>query len=216
MFEIVFLDLDGTITDSKPGVLTSVKYALKKMGKPIPSEEVLNNFIGPPLVDSFEKYCGMNNEEANMATDIYREYYVGQNGLFDAVVYDGVEKMLETLNAAGKRVIVATAKPEEMAQSVLAHFDLTKYFEYIAGASMDESRNNKTAVIKYALERGGITDLSKVVMVGDRHHDMEGAAANGISGIGVLYGYGDEKELKESGAGRLAVTPGEVARIVMD
>ena len=215
MYEVVFLDLDGTITDSKPGVLTSVKYALRKMGKPIPSEAELNNFIGPPLVDSFEKYCGMNNEEANRATDIYREYYVGQDGLFDAVVYDGVEEMLKTLNAAGKRVIVATAKPEEMAQSVLAHFKLTQYFEYIAGASMDETRNNKTAVIKYALEIGDITDLSQVVMVGDRHHDMEGAAANGIGSIGVLYGYGDEAELIGSGAGTLAATPQEAAAIIM-
>ena len=215
MYEVVFLDLDGTITDSKPGVLTSVKYALRKMGKPIPSEAELNNFIGPPLVDSFEKYCGMNNEEANRATDIYREYYVGQDGLFDAVVYDGVEEMLKTLNAAGKRVIVATAKPEEMAQSVLAHFNLTQYFEYIAGASMDETRNNKTEVIKYALEIGDITDLSQVVMVGDRHHDMEGAAANGIGSIGVLYGYGDEAELIGSGAGALAATPQEAAAIIM-
>lgn len=225
-YDIILIDLDGTLTDSRPGVFAAVRYALDRMDLPIPSDTVLNEFIGPPLLDSFEKHCGLTGEDGQRALKEYRVYYTS-GGEFENSVYDGVEDMLKALQTAGKKLVVCTSKPEEMAVRIMEHFGLAPYFAYICGASMDETRNDKPAVIRYALERCGIPvqdetgdygpeDLDRVVLIGDRMYDAEGAAEIGIDCIGVLYGYGSRDELEEAGATHIAQTPADVAGIIMN
>ena len=202
---MILFDLDGTLTDSAPGILNSIRYALNKAGAAIPDAETLNRFIGPPLVDSFERYCGFGHDAALQALADYREYFTA-GGMFENRVYDGIVPMLERLSDAGIRCVVATSKPEPFARKILNHFGLTRYFAAIHGATMDERRNRKGDVIAWALAHSGST--AKAIMVGDRANDIEGAKENGLPSIGVLWGYGDEEEL--AGATSLVSTPQEL------
>ena len=159
----------------------------------------LYKFIGPPLLDSFSQFYGFSQDECMMAIDDYREYFKDK-GIYENEIYEGIEELLETLKSSGKSIVLATSKPEEFAVRILEYFKIDTYFDFIAGATMDGVRNKKSDVINYALEQFGVTDLSNVVMVGDRKYDILGAAQAGIDSIGVLYGYGDYKELKDANA----------------
>lgn len=215
-YQYILFDLDGTITESAPGILNSVRYALKKMGFAIRDEEELLQFIGPPLVDSMKKYYGMNEEQAEQAVVFYREYFL-QKGLFENSVYEGIEESLKLLSESGKKHAIATSKPEEYSVRIIEHFGLTDKFEKICGATMDKSRNEKADVIRYTLEMLGIPDEDKgsVLMVGDRRHDIIGAKQNGLDSMGVLYGYGDRNELEEAGADYIAESAMDVAKIIL-
>ena len=202
-YKYILFDLDGTITDSALGITNSVKYALNKLNAPIPPYETLCRFIGPPLLDGFREFCGFNKKKAHTAVNLYREYY-STTGIFENAVYDGIPELLKSLKENGKTVILATSKPEKFAKRILEHFKLMQYFDLTAGASMDETRNNKDAVIDYALTECNIKDKSLAVMVGDRHHDIDGAKRNGISSIGVLYGFGSREELEAAGTDYIA------------
>ena len=159
MFEYALFDLDGTLTDPALGITNSIMYALDKMGREIPPRESLYNFIGPPLVQSFQS-LGMTKDEAETALRTYREYF-SVKGLFENKVYDGIPEALENLSNAGVKIILATSKPEVYAAQILEHFSLDKYFTSVCGASMDEKRVDKADVIKYALDTNGISDKSK-------------------------------------------------------
>lgn len=213
-YKYILFDLDGTITDSAPGITNSVKYALKKLVAPIPPYETLCKFIGPPLLDGFRDICGFDTEKAQAAVKLYREYYE-TTGLFENAVYDGIPELLRAFKENEKTVILATSKPEKFARLILDHFDLMQYFNYAAGASMDETRNKKDAVIAYALKECNITDKSLAVMVGDRHHDIFGAKKNGISSVGVLYGFGNREELTAAGADYIAENIDELYKILL-
>ena len=202
-YKYILFDLDGTITDSALGITNSVKYALIKSGAEIPPYETLCKFIGPPLLDGFRDICGFETEKAKAAVKYYREYYE-TTGLFENEVYGGIPELLDKLKKAGKTVILATSKPEKFAKIILEHFNLSRYFDFAAGATLDETRSNKDTVIAYALSECNITDKSRAIMVGDRHHDIDGARINGISSVGVLYGFGDRKELETAGADFIA------------
>ena len=202
-YKYIIFDLDGTITDSALGITNSVKYALNQLNAPIPPYETLCKFIGPPLLDGFRDFCGFGDEKAHRAVNLYREYY-STTGIFENAVYNGIPELLKVLKENGKTVILATSKPEKFAKQILEHFSLMQYFDLAAGASMDETRNNKDAVIAYALKECNINDKSLAVMVGDRHHDVDGAKKNGISSIGVLYGFGNRGELEAAGADYIA------------
>lgn len=202
-YKYILFDLDGTITDSALGITNSVKYALKKSGAEIPPYETLCKFIGPPLSDGFRDICGFETERAKAAVKYYREYYETK-GLFENEVYIGIPELLKRLQKAGKTVILATSKPEKFAKMILEHFNLSRYFDFAAGATLDETRNKKDEVIAYALSQCNITDKSGAIMVGDRHHDIDGAKKNGISCVGVLYGFGDREELENAGADYIA------------
>ena len=193
-YNTVLFDLDGTLTDPALGITNSVAHALRKWGKDVPERSELYKFIGPPLVDSFMKYYGFTREEAEKSVEYYREHFATK-GLFENSVYDGVRDMLEKLKARGKRLVVATSKPEVYSKRILEHFCLDTYFDFLAGATLDSSRVKKADVIGYALDICGICDVSDVIMIGDREHDIIGAKENGLKSIGVLYGYGDENEL---------------------
>lgn len=206
-YESVLFDLDGTLTDSAPGILNSIRYALERMGRPVPDAATLNAFIGPPLLDSFQRHCGLSSEESREALRLYRERFATK-GLLENSVYPGVVGMLEALKARGLKIILATSKPEAFARRILDHFGLTRFFDAIHGATMDERRSRKAEVIAWALAHSG--EIGRAVMVGDRANDIEGARANGIAAIGVLWGYGDEAELRRAGATIFVRQPSEI------
>lgn len=208
MYKTVLFDLDGTLTDPGLGITNSVAYALKRYGIEVQDREALYAFIGPPLNDSFKRYYNFSDEKAMEAIWVYREYF-REKGIFENEVYDGIIQLLQKIKASGRKTVLATSKPEEFAVRILEHFGLAEYFDVIAGASMDEKRNKKGDVIKYALEKGGLT-AEDAVMIGDREHDVYGARENGIDTIGVLYGYGSKDELEKAGAVHIAETVGDI------
>ena len=213
MYNTVLFDLDGTLTDPAVGITNSVAYALKKWGIEVSDRTELYKFIGPPLVDSFCKFYGFSKDDAELSVKYYREYFADK-GLFENSVYDGVPEMLSVLKNRGKRLIIATSKPEVFSKRIVEHFGLDKYFDFLAGATLDSSRVKKADVIEHALKSCEITDLSSVVMVGDREHDVIGAAHFSIDSIGVLYGYGDREELESAGATYIAQTVSDILNII--
>ncbi len=198
-YDVILFDLDGTLTDSSPGIINSIVYALKKYNIVIEDTAQLRKFLGPPLHESFRDFYGFDEEKSMEAVSYYREYF-STKGLLENQVYNGIPDLLKTLNDKGKKLILATSKPQEFTNRIMEHFDLAKYFEFIAGSNMDGTRSKKAEVIEYALNKCQITDKSKVVMIGDRMHDIIGAKAVGIDSIGVEYGYGDYDELHNVGA----------------
>lgn len=204
-YDIFFFDLDGTLTDSSLGITNSVIYALKKFGIEETDRRKLYSFIGPPLTVSFEKFCGFSKEKTVKAVEYYREYY-RDRGIFENRVYDGMEEVLRELKDRGRMLAVATSKPEPFARQIMEHFHLMHYFDYVAGMGMDGGRGTKEEVIRYALDACKITDRSRVLMVGDREHDVIGAKAAGIDCLGILYGFGTREELTKAGADYIAET----------
>lgn len=194
IYNTVLFDLDGTLTNPKIGITTSVAYALKHFDITVTDLDSLIPFIGPPLLDSFAEFYGFTPENAQLAVDKYREYFAVK-GLYQNEIYVGIEDMLKKLKACGKRLILATSKPEVFAKIIMDNFNLTQYFDAIIGATEDKSRNNKGAVIAHALATCGVLDKNSTVMVGDRKHDLIGADQNGLDAIGVLFGFGDHTEL---------------------
>jgi len=213
-YEYILFDLDGTLTNSAIGITNSVMYALKKYGIEVDDRNELYKFVGPPLLDSFEHYYGFSKEQSKTAIEYFREYY-RDKGIFDNLVYDGFEDLLKTLKCNSKILIVATSKPEVFAKQILEHFNIAKYFTYIAGSNLDGTRDKKSEVIKYALESCNIIDFSKAIMIGDREHDIIGAKEVGIKSIGVLYGYGDRNELEKAGADFIVDTVADIGKILL-
>jgi len=199
MFDYLFFDLDGTLTDPALGITNSFIYALKYFGIEIPSYEKLCSFIGPPLPETFKTQFGFSEEKASEGVKKYREYFA-EKGLLENSVYPGIPELLSKLKENGKKLVVATSKPEEFSVRIIEHFGLSQFFENVCGSLMDESRSKKDQVIEYAIEKNKIKDRSKILMIGDRKHDMIGAKKCGLSACGVLYGYGDFEELKSNGA----------------
>lgn len=214
MKRYVLFDLDGTLTDSRPGIVNSIVYCLKHFDIEVEDTESLRPWLGPPLVESMERYYGFDREKALLGVLKYREYF-DEKGIFENSVYPGVREMLEALKSAGYLIYMATSKPEEAARRIAAHFELDHYFDYIGGASDDANRSEKADVISYVLSVTGVENRSEAVMVGDRKHDIIGAVENGLESIGVLYGYGDENELKKAGAGRIVKDPQELCQILL-
>ena len=213
MSQVILFDLDGTLTDSGMGIVNSVAYSLQKKGIDVEDKEELLKFVGPPLIESYRRYYGYSMEEAVEMVDIYREYY-GTKGLYENSVYEGMEEVLKVLKERGKVLIIATSKPEEYARQIVEHYGLSKYFMYVAGSNMDETRTKKAEVIAYALESCNIQNMNEVVMIGDRKHDVLGAKAMGVDSIGVLYGYGSREELEAAGADRIVESAEDLIRIL--
>ncbi len=205
MFDYLFFDLDGTLTDPAQGITNSFIHALKYFGIEIPSYEKLCSFIGPPLVDTFKTQFGFSDEQAAEGVKKYREYFAAK-GLLENTVYPGIPELLSTLKQNGKKLVVATSKPEEYSIKIIEHFGLSQYFENVCGSLMDETRSKKDEVIEYAIERNHIADRSKILMIGDRKHDMLGAKKCGIAACGILFGYGSREELQTNGADMIAGT----------
>lgn len=213
MYRYLLFDLDGTLTDPGIGITNSVMYALRKFDIHVEDRVSLYKFIGPPLMDSFERFYGFSTAQSELALGYYREYFK-KKGMFENRVYDGIPELLKRLKENGKTLIVATSKPEAFSVEILRHFGLYDYFDFVAGATMDESRNKKADIIRYALESCGISEKASAVMIGDREHDMIGARKNGLDALGVLYGYGSYEELKEAGADYIADQPTDILKYV--
>lgn len=188
-------DLDGTIIDSAPGIITSLAWTLDRLGRPVPSPAELLAYVGPPILDSFRDLAGMNPEQSRHALDIYRPHYL-QTGIFNSSVYPGVPELLERIHKTGVPLSLATSKPELPALTALQFYGLAHYFTVITGASEDEVRSSKVDVVAEALLRLDAhgADTSNPVMVGDRIHDIQGAAANGVPTVFVQWGYGSTDE----------------------
>jgi len=213
MYKYILFDLDGTLTNPEIGITSSVMYALEKFNIKVEDRKELHPFIGPPLTYSFQTYYGLSEADSELAVKYYRERF-SVKGLYENEVYDGVEKMLQELKKSGKTLIIATSKPEEFTLKILAHFDLLKYFDFVAGATMDGSRGEKADVIRYALEISGIEEKSQAIMIGDRKYDILGAKENGIDSMGVLFGFGDYEELTNAGANYIAKTVADIIEYI--
>ncbi|MFZ2963483.1 MAG: HAD hydrolase-like protein [Rhodoglobus sp.] len=194
----ILFDLDGTIADSAPGITASLGFMFEELGLPVPAPEELLGYVGPPILDAFRDRAGMSPEEAAQALAIYRQHYL-ENGKASPI-FPGVTPVLRGIHKARVPLALATSKPEFPASVILDHANLTQYFRVISGASIDEIRSAKADIIGEALTRFRMigVDVSRPVMVGDRHYDVEGAAAHGIPAIFVRWGYGSAAE--EAGA----------------
>jgi phosphoglycolate phosphatase len=212
----VLIDLDGTISDSSPGIARSLQHAFAACGYEPPTDEQVRTVIGPPFEIGLPT-LGIPVDAVERVALAYRDRYE-DIGLFENTVYPGIADMLDELRAAGHTLSIATAKPEPTARRIVEHFGFTDHFAVQAGASVDvgSGRRTKAEVIDYALIslRLGPSDLARVVMVGDRDHDVEGAHLNGIDCIGVTWGFGSVDELRSAGAAVLVDHPGEVAAAV--
>lgn len=199
-YTTVLFDLDGTLVDSGIGVTNSVAYAMKKFGITPPPRHELFKFIGPPLVQSFKEFCGFDDEKTTLAIKYYREYY-SEKGILECTMYDGVLELLESLKQKGYKLALATSKPEIYATRVVENKGIMPYLDYLGAATTDEkTRATKEAVIEYTLSMCDEKDRQKILMVGDRHFDINGAKAYGLDSVGVTFGYGDIQELLEAGA----------------
>ena len=227
-FQNILFDLDGTLTESGPGITRSVQYALYQMGIEEPDLQKLEPFVGPPLNLSFRERYGMNEEETGRAIHYFRESY-DTKGIYENNVYPGVRELLQMLHEQGSRLAIASSKPEPMVHRVLEHFGIAGYFDVIVGSHVEEELDNKMGadnkllMVKKALQGLGMTGRPETLrrdrrksyaMVGDRSFDVNGAKANHVTAVGVSYGYGSRRELEEAGADFIADTVEELGRIL--
>ena len=206
----VLFDLDGTLTDSGEGIIHCAVFAMERLGIPVPPREELGVFVGPPLWDTFRQF-GVPTDRVDEAVEIFRSRYV-PIGKFENTPYPGIREVLEVLRAQGRKLYVATSKPEVTAREILEHFDLSRYFTEICGASVDKTRSSKEDVIAYLLSLDACKEHS--VMVGDTAFDVIGAAAHGIPTIGAAWGYGKTEDMVSAGAAAIAQTPEDLLRII--
>lgn len=214
-YQTIIFDLDGTLTDSQVGIINSLTYAFQQMGLPLPAKSLLKKFIGPPLSQSFQDFCGLNDIETQKTISYYRQYFADK-GWKENQLLPGARELLAKLKQAGKTLLVASSKPEVFVKQILDHFEIDSYFTVIAGASLDDSRSQKSAVIAHALKTAKIEELKGCVMVGDRKHDVEGAKVQGLPTIGLLLGFGSRQELEESGAIAIAENFQDLEEILLN
>jgi len=196
-YDIIIFDLDGTLTDPKAGITKSVQYALSKFDIIEDNLDYLEQFIGPPLLESFKKYYSFEESKARQAVEYYREYF-SEFGICENLVYAGISDMLEQLKNSGKQLIVATLKPTLYAERILKRFGLHKYFSRIVGSNLDGSRSYKDEIIQHILSVILTTKRQNIIIVGDREQDITVAHSNGIDSIAVTYGYAPNEELKNA------------------
>ncbi len=208
----ILFDLDGTLTDSKEGILKSAQYALEKLGIQPPPLAEMNWVVGPPIRQSFAERYGLSPEDALKGLRFYQERF-GQVGYLENRVYKGVPEMLDELKRSGCRMAVATSKPAYYAQRILQHFGLDGYFDYVSGSEMDGTNGKKPQVIARALKELA-AQIEKTAMVGDRSYDMKGAREFGVYAVGAGYGYGEPGELHGAGAEIIAASPAELTEIL--
>lgn len=209
-YEYIAFDMDGTLMNTYEGVSKAITYTMDKMGKPKPTEQQIRPCIGPPLDDSYKKIFGFTHEEAIEGVAKFREYY-RDKGQFECHPYSGITDTLAALNDAGYKLFVATSKLITPALEIVRHFGLDKYFCHVEGTPPGYGDCSKADVLRNAFSSLGITDKSKVILVGDTKFDVIGAKEAGIECMGVLYGFGSEQEFKENGADYIVETTADIA-----
>ena len=205
-YPLVFFDLDGTLADSRPGIVAAVRHALGRMGREAPPDGDLTRFIGPPITRSMRMFCGMSEADARAAYGHFREHYQAA-GIYDQALYPGVPEMLDGLAAAGARMAIVTGKITRNADEAARFLGLAPRFALVAGSELDGARQDKADTIRYALDRLDPERRLPAVMVGDRDLDILGARGAGVDSVGALWGYGPRAELEAAGAGWLAASP---------
>ena len=213
MIRYVLFDLDGTLTESGKGVINGVKHALKHFRINPPDDKALSVFLGPPLKDSFMRFIGMTEADAEAAVDVYREYY-HVTGVYENALYPDVEKLLQRLKDDRFQMAIATSKPQKMVDLVLQRFSIGDYFPLVICGTDSGELYTKEGVIRETLRRLAESEEKSVeeiraaaVMVGDRKHDIEGGKKNGLCTVGVAWGYAPEGELQDAGADYIAEDP---------
>jgi phosphoglycolate phosphatase len=210
----VLFDLDGTLADSAPGITATLAHMFQALELPVPSPAELLRYVGPPILDAFRDFAGFSPERSAHALAIYRREYA-LNGVTGTSAYPGIGALLRAIHKSGMPISLATSKPERPARRMLEHYGLIQYFDVITGASEDETRSAKADVVAEALRRLAAkgVDISKPVMVGDRVHDVEGAAAHNVPTIFVEWGYGSPAE--QVGAVAVAATPAQLQELLL-
>ena len=208
----VLLDLDGTLTNPREGIVGCIRHALVQLGETVPPDNELERFIGPPLRDAFRELIGDATERVEAAVTAYRVRFEA-TGMYENQIYAGVPDALSAMSQRGTRLFLATSKPRVFAERILKHFGLDGSFIRIYGSELDGTRSNKSELIAHILRDAGL-DRSRTVMVGDRSHDIRGAVDNLVRPVGVLWGYGTRAELQEAGAKELYERPEELAQLV--
>lgn len=212
----LFFDLDGTLTDSKPGILNSAIYAADKLGIPANKRPTdMMPFIGPPLRESFKLVFGLDDETAELATTYYREYY-GKEGMHQYVIYSEIPEALETLTGMGYQMSVVTSKAEFFATQIIRESILKSFFSTVSGCELNGERSKKGILIPYNAAKLNIPLSSKILMIGDRLHDIRGAREAGISSAGVLYGFGSELEIRREKPDLIITSPTEMAKVIVE
>ncbi|MCR4832695.1 MAG: HAD hydrolase-like protein [Butyrivibrio sp.] len=204
MLKYVLFDLDGTLTESGPGIMNAAKIALNHFGIEENNVENLHKFVGPPLTESFGQRYGMNEADTQEAIAVFRKYY-NVTGIYENSVFEGIQEMLQQLKSNGLLLSIASSKPRPMIDIVVDHFDIRKYFDVIVGCELDGTRSQKKEVVDEVIRlfgelSGDRAVLEHSIMVGDRMYDVNGARECGLECIGVTYGYGTRQELQEAGA----------------
>lgn len=209
MREIVYFDLDGTLSDSAPGIYNGIRYAQKKFGLREMTEKEMRCCVGPPMPDSFMKIWNINREEGQKVLNAYREYYKPK-GIYENSLYPGVADMLSALNKCGIECGICSAKPETMVYTVLEYFCIKQFFSVIRGADIAKPYCGKAEVLKSLIKK----NPAQSIMVGDRASDISGAHGAGIKAVGVTWGYGGQNELCSAGADFIASTATELFGII--
>ncbi len=205
--EIVLFDLDGTLTDAAPGIVNGMRIVFDHFSVPQPDETTMRTHLGPPLAVTWREHYNFTDEQITQALAVYREYY-HDVGMFENEVFDGIPELLRQLNNDGITLATATSKPDFSATRIIEHFGLRDHFAFIGAANLEGTRDSKALVIEHTLEQlQANVESHRILMVGDRHHDVHGAREHGIDTIGVLWGYGDAQELTRAGAIALANNP---------
>jgi phosphoglycolate phosphatase len=208
----LFFDLDGTLVDSEAGIVGSIRHAFAELGRPPPAPPQLRAWIGPPLRDSFTDYFAGDQVLVEQALSLYRERYDAQ-GWREHTVFPEIGAAVAALAAAGHRFAVVTSKNERFARRIVATLPFAAHFEEIVGASDDGARRAKPDLIAEALRRMSLQP-AQCVMIGDRRMDIDGANHHGMRSIGVLWGFGDEAELRQAGAAALAQVPAQLPGLI--
>lgn len=209
----LLFDLDGTLTDPFVGITASLQFALERLGAPVPDAEELRWCIGPPLWESFRVLLETDDQRAlDEAVALYRERYT-VTGLFENTVIDGIPDLLASLTETGVSMHVCTSKPHAYAKRIVEHFELLQFFGTVYGSELDGTRSAKAELIAYILDKEGL-EPGNVVMIGDRKHDLIGANANEVAGVGVLWGYGSRGELSAQNPILIAEKPSDISAIL--
>ena len=221
-YDIVIFDLDGTLIDSRIGIHSSIVHTLKEMGVPAVDQELLSQFIGPPLIDSFQSVCGMSEPEAERAVAVYKDYFAVE-GIKGFEVYEGVPEMLWLLRASGVRMAIATTKDEVFAQEIALNADFMPFLEAVIGSDREGTMLRKPELIAAALNALTVSlpvsayldGAPRIVMVGDHALDIRGAKANGIASIAVTYGFGNDEELQDAQPDHVANSVTELRNLLL-
>lgn len=212
-YDLILFDLDGTLTASHPGILRCIKETMVKMNIPIPPDETMRKFIGPPLILSLREFCGITGERAFEFTEEYRNIY-NTAGVYEAYVFDGMFDLMAQLKNVGYKLALATSKPQSSAELVAQHFEITPYLDMVSGAAEDEN-DTKANVMRRAIAAMNTT-AEKTLMIGDTKFDAEGAKLVGTDFIGAMHGYGTQEEMAEFGAVYFAETPQDIADWILE